>query len=146
MTARAVRAWLQSTLQPAGLPVFDSPLAIGAAGDAVSFQRFPRRQEPLSFGAAGALVENTYTPSVLVWLMAPSSDSEPAQTLDGYVEALCDLIREAATPVTLNDAITHEASQLMLVGEIALDPAPANTLTATVIVPTLIEYATRSSG
>jgi hypothetical protein len=145
MSARAVRAWLKSTLAPAGLAVFDAPLVLGATGDSVSFQRFPRQSVPLTFGSAGALYESTYTPSLLVWLINPSSVADQQTALDGYVDALLELLIEAPTPATLTDAVTGEVSKLAYVGPTKIDPAPSNTLTASVLVPTLVEYATRAA-
>lgn len=145
MTRRAVRAWLAATIAPAGLPVADEPLVIAPTGDFVAFTRFAHRESPLSFGGAGALVQREYTPSLLVMLVNPSSDSDPQAVLDGYVDALGALLRDAPTPAAITDPLTGEQSELVLVTDIQVDPAPANALTATVLVPQLTEYSRRSA-
>lgn len=145
MTASAVRAWLAATIAPVGIAVYDSPLVVGPAGDFVSFQRFPARRNQLTFGAAGSLQETEYTPSLLVALMNPSNDGSPAGTLDGYVDAICELLTKATLPAVVTDPLTGEQSEIVLLNSVAVDPAPANTLTGAVLVPSLTEYSVQSA-
>ena len=144
MTALAVRAWLKDTLTPIGLQVFDQPLAVGPSGDYMWFTRFPSRTNQITFGGAGAIIETDYAPEILVVLTNPSNQY-PQHVLDGYVQAIRDILNSAATMVTLTDPETFATSTLTNILEVDSDPAPSNILTATIVRTQLQEYSVRSS-
>ena len=145
MTASAVRSWLATTLAPIGLPVYPEPLVVLPSADYITFTRFPRRSAPLTFGGVGSLRENVYTPSLLIVLINPANNASPQAVLDAYVEQVCEVLGKVATPATITDPLTAETSQLVLVTDITTDPSPLNTLSATVVVPTLTEFATEAA-
>lgn len=145
MSSAAVRAWLVATLAPIGLPIYPEPLIVLPSADYITFTRFSQQRRPLTFGKVGALKENLYMPSVLIVLINPAANASPQNVLDAYTNAAIELLEQVATPATITDPLTFEVSQLVLVTDIKVDPSPLNTLSATVLVPTLTEYSTEAA-
>jgi len=145
MSSAAVRSWLASTLAPIGIAIYPEPLAVLPSTDYIIFTRFPVRRTPLTFGAAGSLKENVYTPSLLIVLNNPNAVASPQDILDAYVNAAIELLEQTPTPQTITDPVTGEASEVVLITGMQVDPSPLNTLTATVLVPSLTEFSTEAA-